>query len=331
MSIPAHLLPVRAALDDALALVADRFDGRLDADLPEVASLLARVSAYRGKMLRPSLVLLTAIARGGEPTPAHVTLGAVVEMVHVATLVHDDVLDHAQTRRSAPTIGALAGNERAVVLGDYLFAAAYELCSTLDDQRAALAVARASMTVCSGEVLQLSRRADLDLDLATYTTIVERKTGALLALACDLGVRFAGADEDVCAAMARVGLNLGIAFQIQDDVLDLAGEQATVGKSVRRDLLEGKLTLPVILCLRDAEASERARLRDLLAEAARGDESAADAGAALVRASDAIDRARAHARDLVHHARTMLIATLPETDARELLLLKADAVVARSF
>jgi octaprenyl-diphosphate synthase len=186
-------------------------------------------------MLRPTLVLAGGLAASPSLglsvsssllSDAHVTVAAVAEMVHMATLVHDDVLDEADTRRRARTVNRLHGNETAVILGDYLIAAAYHLCSQLDSQDAALLIGRVSMTVCSGELLQLAHRADFSLDEPTYFEIVERKTASLIGAACRLGARCSGADEQTCARLERFGRDIGVAFQIQDDVLDLTGREA---------------------------------------------------------------------------------------------------------
>ena len=198
-------------------------------------------------------------------TEAHTVIATVVEMVHMATLVHDDVLDEAELRRKGATINHLRGNEAAVLLGDYLISHSYHLCSGLDSQFASRLIGRTTNRVCEGELLQLDNRNNLDLDEETYLQIIERKTASLCAACCLLGAKFAGAERRRrSAALETYGLSLGIAFQIQDDILDLVGDAGAVGKTLGIDVEKGKLTLPLIHFLRTAPAEHRVLLRSLL-------------------------------------------------------------------
>ncbi|MEX2217190.1 MAG: polyprenyl synthetase family protein, partial [Phycisphaerales bacterium] len=266
---------------------------------------------------------------------AHVTCGAVVEMIHMATLVHDDVLDEADTRRRGETVNRLHGNEAAVMLGDYLIASAYHLCSQLDSPKTSLRVAQVAMTLCAGELLQLSHREDFSLDEATYFEVIDRKTGALVALSCGLGATFAGADERTVARLERFGRKIGLAFQIQDDLLDLTGRQAALGKPVGKDMEKGKLTLPMIHHLAAAPPQERGRSLRLMEAATGGGgdgPGAADAAGALVHAlvaSGSLAHARETAERMIAEAKAEL-APLPAGPARETLLSMADAVLNRS-
>ncbi len=331
-----ELAPLQATIAEALEDVRTRFDRQLHSDLPSVSRLVAHIESYRGKMLRPTLVLVCGLAARprdmdtGLLTPAHVTLAAVCEMIHMATLVHDDVLDESDTRRAGPTVNRLHGNEAAVMLGDYLIASAYHLCSQLDSQQTALLVAHVSMTLCAGELLQLSRRADFSLDEATYFEIIRRKTASLVALACRLGAEASGADEGTVRRFERFGERIGIAFQIQDDLLDLTGRQSALGKPVGQDLAKGKLTLPLIHHLAAVPAPERARSL-LLLERACAEPADPDAAAALARAlqaSDSFDYARTTAATYIAQARAEL-ASFRDSAAKRLLLSMADAVVKR--
>jgi octaprenyl-diphosphate synthase len=328
---------VEALVSAALVRVAARFEGQLRSDLPALSRLTAHVESYRGKMLRPTLVIVCGLAAaptgGSDPiTAEHITCAAVCEMVHMATLVHDDVLDEAGTRRRGATVNRLHGNEAAVILGDYLIAAAYHLCSQLADQSVALRVAQTSMTVCAGELLQLSRRDDYSLDEATYLEIIESKTAALVALACRLGARCSGASEEACGRFERFGTRIGAAFQIQDDVLDLTGRQAALGKPVGQDLAKGKLTLPMIHHLASVGPVDRGRSLVLLERACGDGEDAADAAGVLVHAmehSGSIEHARGVARRLVEEAKGEL-SGVAESAARGVLLGMAERVVERS-
>ncbi len=188
-------------------------------------------------------------------------------MIHTATLVHDDILDEAMVRRHAATVNAEWGNETAVLLGDYLFTHAFHLAASLDSTRACRWIGHATNKVCEGEMQQVHHRGNLDLDEAAYFAIIEGKTAELTAVSCRLGASYAGAPESTVAALDRYGRDLGIAFQIADDVLDIWGEERVTGKSLGTDLEKQKLTLPVIYLLRLVEPEAAAEVRRLLAEA----------------------------------------------------------------
>ncbi|HZW09763.1 MAG TPA: polyprenyl synthetase family protein [Phycisphaerales bacterium] len=332
LQIPEELAPVQQMLGAGLARVQRRFDEQLASDLLPVERLCRHVEHYRGKMLRPMLVMLSGLACGDrEISEEHVTIAAVCEMVHMATLVHDDVLDEAENRRRGRTVNHLYGNEAAVILGDYLIAGAYHLCTSLDSVEAARRIGEVSMVLCAGELLQLHFRDDYSLDEATYFEILERKTAALIGVACRLGAALAGARPALCEAMEAFGRRLGVAFQIQDDLLDLTGEEAVVGKSVGKDLEKGKLTLPVLIRLADLAPAERGRFLALLEGASAAGEEARAAAGRLRReleSSGAIARATERAAGLVAEARAHLGA-LPAGPARDMLDLMARAVVDR--
>jgi octaprenyl-diphosphate synthase len=334
-SFPPETDAAAAALQQGLVRVDQVFRNHLQSDLPPVSQLVEHVEHYRGKMLRPILALLSSMAASASerlPDEAPV-VGAVVEMVHMATLVHDDVLDEADVRRRGATINRLRGNEAAVILGDYLIASSFHLCSTLPSPRYALEVAAASSILCAGELLQLHHRDELSLDEPTYFEIVSRKTGELVAAACSLGALTGGANAELCAAMGRFGRTIGSAFQIQDDLLDLTGTEAIVGKSVRKDLEKGKLTLPVIHHLAAASPIQRGRSLLLIESAAKHPDRAEAAALDLLAAmkqTDSLAHARSVAQSMVTETRQELSRLAP-SPAREMLDLMAQAVVARDF
>ncbi len=282
-----------------LAEVEARFSAELVSDLACVNDLARHVERYRGKMLRPMLVLLSGmVVRPDQPVAdEHRTLAAVVEMVHMATLVHDDVLDEQDVRRKGSTINYLRGNESAVMLGDYLISHAYHLCASLDVQAAARLIARATNTVCEGELLQLANRNNWSLDEQTYFEIIRRKTAALCGVSCRLGAMQAGGDRAICDALDAYGEHLGVAFQIIDDVLDLTGDAQVVGKSLGKDLEKGKLTLPLIHCLETAPAVDRQRLLELLR--AEGDDRLAEI---VLDCTGRFDRSRSQPRHAAHRS-----------------------------
>lgn len=337
LDVPDELMPVAEFLAGSLAKVSVAFDEQLSCDLPPVERLVQHVERYRGKMLRPTLVILSGVAAHARCTenPAtligdeHVAAGAVCEMVHMATLVHDDVLDEADTRRRGETVNRLHGNETAVMLGDYLIASAYHLCS-LRSPRSAVAVARASVVMCSGELLQLHHRDEYSLDEQTYFEIIRRKTGELIATAAELGAACSGADGAARQALRDYAMSLGMAFQIQDDLLDLTGTERTVGKSVGKDLEKGKMTLPVIHHLNKAEGRVRAQTLQLLEYASAGNADAAADIRGQLELTDSVGYAQREAHTLVNRAKRA-IGVLPVSPARSMLTLMADAVVSRAF
>ncbi|GMV98455.1 MAG: polyprenyl synthetase family protein [Phycisphaerae bacterium] len=308
---------------DELRRVCRVFDDELFSDLPFVNELCARVRQYRGKMLRPALLLLAGRACG-QVREEHVTLAAVVELVHMATLVHDDVLDEADVRRNGATINRLEGNEAAVLLGDYLISHAFHLCSSLDSQYASRLIGATTNTVCEGELLQVHRRGDDGLTTEQYLAIITRKTAALTGACCRLGAHYAGADANTVEALERYGLDVGIAFQITDDVLDIVGAEERMGKTLGRDLDKHKLTLPVIHGLRTAAPAARQRLRDYLAEEHPLRERLAE----LLEPTDSIGYALESARAYVESA-VEALRVLPPSDARESLTRMARLILER--
>lgn len=256
------LEPVEAellSLEDAIA-------EELSSESSALMELIRHMSGYAGKRLRPALVFLSARAVGGDITPEQMRLGVIIELIHTATLVHDDILDDADVRRRVPTLNALHGNQIPVLLGDYIYARAFALSVSLSTPDASRLLARVTQTVCRGEIEQIWERFDFDLDEQRYLRIIEAKTAELYAAACELGASYAGASADQIAAVGSFGRKIGIAFQVIDDCLDLIGDEAVVGKSLGTDLEGGKLTLPLIQLARADGGSARKRLKGLVLE-----------------------------------------------------------------
>ena len=320
----ATLASLTDAIAPQLAEVEALFLRELRTDLACVNTLVKHVSRFRGKMLRPTLVLMSARA-AGDIRPEHVVIATVVEMVHMATLVHDDVLDEAELRRRGATINHLRGNEAAVLLGDYLISHSYHLCSSLQSQLASRVIARTTNQVCEGELLQIDNRNNHDLTEETYFQIIDRKTAVLCATCCYLGGVFAGADDRRSRALETYGRSIGMAFQIQDDLLDIVGDTRAVGKTLGIDVEKGKLTLPMIHFLRSAPVEHRALLRSLL-DSREPDKSEKIRN--LILPSDSLDYAREHAQRLVTAAQDALSA-LPEGEPRRALARLAEFVVNR--
>lgn len=336
---PAELAPVIDALDSTMRSVETIFDDALRSDLPPVQSLVRHIESYRGKMLRPQLVVACGLAAAADKPIGeairrdHLVIGAVCEMIHMATLVHDDVLDEADVRRRGATVNRLRGNEAAVILGDYLFSSAYRLCSSLpgpEGQRSALLIGQTGMTLCSGELLQLHHRGNFSLDEPTYLRIVEKKTASLIGAACRLGALASGSSEEVGGRFDAFGLALGTAFQIQDDLLDLTGNQSVVGKPLHRDAELGKLTLPLIHHLAQATQEARGGTLLLLKHTSETGEDHTDRIVEALAATGSIDYARQRAERLVAEARAAL-DPVPDSPGKRLLMHMAQRVVSRAF
>ena len=216
-----------------------------------------------GKHLRPTLVALTASALG-EVTEAHVTAAVIIEMVHLATLVHDDVMDEAEIRRERPTLAANWGNEIAVLFGDCLFAQALKLAASFPTPEVCRSVAMATNTVCSGEILQTQHRRKFPVSRREYFRVIEMKTAELFMLSCDLAAFLSGATAKRRAALRQFGAAFGTAYQVYDDCVDLFGTEAAAGKSLGTDLAKGKLTWPVLLAWERAGTADRAKLEQLV-------------------------------------------------------------------
>ncbi|MEI6712651.1 MAG: polyprenyl synthetase family protein [Verrucomicrobiota bacterium] len=250
-------------VQEALVSVEQRIRAQARAFDPSVESYVAYAIESNGKRLRPALALLAGGATGNI-LPDHENLAVIVELVHAATLVHDDILDEADKRRSQPTTNARWGNSLAVLLGDCLFAHSLRLSSAFDDNRMCRRIAEAASEVCSGEIIQTQRRFDLKLSVPDYYKILEMKTGALFAVATELAALLNGASPAVMEGLREFGLRLGTAYQIYDDCLDLAGDEENVGKTLGTDLRRGKLTLPVIHLLQTSSPEERERISNLI-------------------------------------------------------------------
>ncbi|MBA3832512.1 MAG: polyprenyl synthetase family protein [Chthoniobacterales bacterium] len=252
---------VRAQLDE----VDRRISSQVDAFDPAIEGYVAYAIGGGGKRLRPLLALLSGGATGSLGAE-HVDLAVIVELIHLATLVHDDIMDDAERRRSQPTVNARWGNSLSVLLGDVLFAHALNLATHFDDTRISRTIARTATEVCSGEMIQTQRRFDLQLSREEYFRIITMKTGSLFACAAELGAVISGAPEEVVRRLKNYGAHIGTAYQIYDDCLDIAGDEAETGKTLGTDLRKGKLTLPVLSLLASASAFNRERAAALVLE-----------------------------------------------------------------
>ena len=246
-----------------LAAVGQRLAKQVEAFDPDILRYADYALNGQGKHLRAALVALTAKALG-KVNDSHVTVAVIIEMVHLATLVHDDVIDEADIRRGRPTLAANWSNEIAVLFGDCLFAHALKLAASFPTPDICRAVAMATNTVCTGEILQIQHRRDFKFTREKYFKVLEMKTAELFALSCELSAGLSGMNADGRLALRRFGLAFGTAYQVYDDCVDLFGSEAAAGKSLGTDLANGKLTLPVLLLWERADVADRARLRELV-------------------------------------------------------------------
>jgi octaprenyl-diphosphate synthase len=316
----AHSFAAPIAAD--LSEVEKVFTAKLASHRKHVAKLVSHLDLYRGKRLRPKLLLLAAGACGSISTAHHI-LGAVVEMIHTATLVHDDVLDEAQIRRHASTINAGWGNQASILLGDMLFSHAFHLASSVDAQACDI-IGAATSRVCEGELHQITERGNFDLSEDEYFDVIDGKTAELTACCCRLGALYAGADDDTVEKLSCYGRCLGLAFQIADDLLDLTGQEETTGKTLGTDLAQQKLTLPIIHMLARLPKERGTQARQLL----RKPQSVRQALLRLLEETSSLEYARDRAEEFSTQARACLM-NIPASEFRTILHRLTDWTVRR--
>ena len=292
--------------------------------------LIRQVAEYivggGGKRLRPALLLLAARACGYSGPHQH-TLAATIEMIHTATLLHDDVVDESSLRRGHATANAMFGNAASVLVGDFLYSRAFQLMVSVDNMRVLRILSDATNVIAEGEVLQLLNAGNPDVAEPAYLDVIRRKTAKLFEAASQLGAVLAGADGRIEQALARYGMHLGTAFQLIDDVLDYSGDHEAIGKNLGDDLADGKPTLPLIRAMQVGRADDAALIRDAVRNGRLDDfQPVVDA---LAR-TDALDYAHAQAEGESKEAAAALGA-LPDSPARETLLKLAAFAVERTY
>lgn len=319
-SLASALAPVAADLKR----VDDLIGRRLESDVPLVRQVAQYIVAAGGKRLRPALLLLACGALGyrGE---ARLTLAAVVEFIHTATLLHDDVVDESGLRRGRETANAAFGNAASVLVGDFLYSRAFQMMVEVDDMRVMRVLAEATNTIAAGEVMQLMGSHDPQVDEARYLEVIRRKTAKLFEAAARLAAVLAKSPQAVEDGLARYGAHVGTAFQVIDDVLDYSGDEAAIGKSLGDDLAEGKPTLPLIHALRSASAENQTVVREAIVGGGREDFAAV---LRAIRASGSLDYARAAAEREVRAA-VEALGPLPESEFKRCLLELASFSVVR--
>lgn len=321
---PTRPSEVAALTAPGMARVDAAIRQELHSDVLLIRQIGEHIIAAGGKRLRPQLVLLAAQACGSLTDDA-VQLAVVVEFIHTATLLHDDVVDGSDLRRGRATANALWGNAASVLVGDFLYSRAFQLMVGVNRMAVMRILADTTNRIAEGEVLQLMQLGDPETSEARYRDVIERKTAVLFAAACRLGALSAGADGATELAAARFGHHLGMAFQIADDLLDYTGDADRIGKHLGDDLAEGKLTLPLILALQRGDEAVVACIADALREGRR--EALPDVVNAL-RSTDALEACEAHAENELAAARQAL-AALPAGPNRDALALLADYALRR--
>jgi octaprenyl-diphosphate synthase len=318
MTVPqvgaASLADLQAPVSARLDQVEGELRRMIEDDFPLIGEVNQHLLRMRGKLLRPTLVLLADQATGG-PTPRAATFAAVIELIHLATLVHDDSVDHSALRRGMPTINALFSHQVSVIMGDFLYSRAVVELVRLEDLDALRILSRVTTEMTVGEMRQLLGHDPLDFNEAQYDLLIRAKTASLMSGACEVGAL--GAPEAQRQAMARFGEKLGMAFQITDDLLDYTADQAMTGKPSGLDLHEHKVTLPLIYALPLLSRGERATLESLM-DSSDPEPEAIAAVIAAVAAHGGLDYARERAQRLVCQAEDDL-AVLPDSPARDSL------------
>ena len=322
---PVLLEPISALIDADMRAVDALIRRRLESDVALIRQVAEYIIAAGGKRLRPAMLLLAAGATGYSGRNHH-ELAAVVEFIHTATLLHDDVVDESDLRRGRKTANAAFGNPASVLVGDFLYSRAFQMMVTIGDMPVMEVLAEATNTIAEGEVLQLLNVHNADIDEARYLEVVRRKTAKLFEAATRMGAMVGRAAPEVEAGLARYGMHVGTAFQLIDDVLDYSGDLQETGKNLGDDLNEGKPTLPLIFAMRDGSPAQAKTVRQAIEKGGRDEFSAV---LEAIRSTGALEYAREQARSEAASA-CAAIERLPDSKYRDSLLQLADFAVSRN-
>jgi octaprenyl-diphosphate synthase len=324
--VPATLEAIREPIAADLLIVDEVIRRRLDSDVALIRTIAEYIVAAGGKRLRPALVLLSARAFGAEG-PARHELAAVIEFIHTATLLHDDVVDESSLRRGHKTANAEFGNAASVLVGDFLYSRAFQMIVEVGSLKVMKVLADATNVIAEGEVLQLLNVHDADTNEDQYLRVIRYKTAKLFAAATQVGAILGGASPEAERALAEYGMHLGTAFQLIDDVLDYSGDLSETGKNLGDDLAEGKPTLPLIYAMRAGDESEKRLVRHAIEHGGKGD---LEAVVAAIHRTNALDYARDRAREEAAEA-TARLTLIPDSPHRDSLLQLSLFSVERKF
>ena len=321
--------PIAALISDDMAQVDAVISARLSSDVPLVGQISRYIISAGGKRLRPALLLLFSGALGVTNPHKH-QLAAVVEFVHTATLLHDDVVDESTLRRGRPTANESFGNAASVLVGDFLYSRAFQMMVECGSMRVMEILAEATNVIAEGEVLQLMNMHDASLDEASYLRVIRSKTAKLFEASARLAAVLAKADPMIEQACASYGQALGTAFQVIDDALDYEGDVSNLGKNLGDDLREGKVTLPLILAMQRANSAEAQMIRAAIEKPdAQGLEQQLGAILDIIRRTDALPATHAVAREEGKRA-VAALAALPDSVYKQALLHLATQSLART-
>ncbi len=322
----AELDRITSLVDDEMRAVNHRIEARLTSEIALIRQVSGHIIHSGGKRMRPLAVLLSA-GTFGYTGDAHILLAAVVEFIHTATLLHDDVVDGSELRRGQATANELWGNQASVLVGDFLYSRSFEMMVDVRNPRVMEVMARATNRIAEGEVMQLLNCHSPDVDEKQYLETIRRKTATLFEAATQLGAVITAQDPATEKAMARYGLHLGTAFQLVDDVLDYSSNAEDIGKNIGDDLAEGKPTLPLIQAIAVADPQQREFLCKVVTD---GGSDRVDEVAAAIESTGALAYTSRRAAEQVELARNAL-SGIPESPYREALLDLADFVVDRWY
>jgi octaprenyl-diphosphate synthase len=319
---------VAHAVGDELRAVEAAIAGAIDSPVNLVHEMGEFIAGAGGKRLRPILLLMAARAAGYRG-PRAVRMGCVVELLHTATLIHDDVVDQAPLRRGRPSANARWGDDASILVGDHLYSKSFALMVQDGDPRVLETLARATVSMTEAEVFQLERKRGGTTTEDDYFRIITQKTASFMSACCRIGALLGGSDPALVEGLTRYGLDIGIAFQISDDSLDFVADQARFGKAVGADLKEGKWTLPLIATLGRADLASQERIRALLKQPALGPAEIEEIRRLVVK-HDGVGYALGRAHGYTRSAKAAL-GSLPSSEDKDTLLLIADYVVDRDW
>jgi octaprenyl-diphosphate synthase len=317
--------PIHTLIEADMRAVDAMIRRRLESDVVLIRQVAEYIIASGGKRLRPAMLLMAAGATGYGGAHHH-ELAAVIEFIHTATLLHDDVVDESGLRRGRKTANAAFGNAASVLVGDFLYSRAFQMMLNADDMRVMAVLAEATNTIAEGEVLQLLNVHNADTDEVRYLEVVRRKTAKLFEAATRLGAILGGAAPGIEEGLAQYGMHVGTAFQLIDDVLDYSGDLQETGKNLGDDLNEGKPTLPLIYAMRKGTPAQSQTVRHAIEQGGRDDFAAVFEA---INATGALDYARAQARREAEVA-CAAIERLPHSKYRDSLVQLADFAVDRN-
>ena len=323
-----ELQEVVSAYEKDLAVVETYLEKEHASYVELIPEISRHIIMSGGKRIRPLLLMISSDLFGYEGD-VHYPLAAVLEFIHTASLLHDDVIDHANIRRGKAAANRLWGNAASVLVGDYLYAKAFKLLTESSNMAAQKLVSTATTTMVEGETIQLVKSGDVTITEEEYFSIIEKKTAILMATACALGAVVAEAPSQSVDLMTEFGMKLGVAFQLTDDTLDYVGVEDEFGKTIGMDIREGKMTLPLIWSLRHCESSERDRIGAIVASKAAQDEEVLEI-VRFIKKYNGINYALESAARLVDGAK-QCIESMPESFARQSLKILADHILKRNL